>query len=96
MLEIEVHEIRGQCPVYRLGDKTVIDGPRIVMGKTDALCIHALPSLLHYAAALDLGADPAKLGLTKPEDKGYAYIQCVDPYEPYTKGGTVIFRCRRV
>jgi len=95
MLEIEVCEVRGRCPVYKKGDKITIEGPRIVLERTDALCVHALPTLLHYAVALDHGADPMELGLTKPEDREYAYIQCVDPYKPYTEGGTVIFKCRR-
>ncbi|MCP8321599.1 MAG: TIGR04076 family protein [archaeon] len=94
MLEIEVYEIRGRCPVYKVDDKMLIDGPQIVLDKTDSLCIHALSTLLHYVVALDEGADPVKLGLTKPEDKEYAYMQCVDPGKPYTDGGTVIFRCR--
>jgi len=37
MLEIEVCEVRGRCPVYKLGDKIVIEGPEIVLEKTDAL-----------------------------------------------------------
>jgi uncharacterized repeat protein (TIGR04076 family) len=53
MLEIEVVEIRGKCSVYKVGDKIVIDGPSIVLEKTDALCIHALSVILHYAVALD-------------------------------------------
>lgn len=96
MLEIQVVEIRGDCPVHRVGDKIVIDGPKILLEKTDACCVHALSTLLHYVVALDHGVDPAKLGLTKPQDKEHAYIQCVDPYEPYTSGGTVIFRCRKI
>ena len=96
MLEIEVVEVRGKCPVHRVGDKIVVDGPRIVLDRTDALCIHALLVILHYAVALDEGADPVKLGLTKPEDGENAYVQCVDPWKPYTEGGTVIFRIRRV
>jgi len=96
MLEVEVLKIKGYCPVHKIGDKIVIDGPRILLEKTDALCIHALPSLLHYIVALDHGVDPVKLGLTRQEDRGHAYIQCVDPHEPYTHGGTVIFRCNRV
>ena len=96
MLEIEVIEVRGKCPVYKVGDKIVIDGARIVLDKTNALCIHALPVILHYAVALDEGVNPVKLGLTKHEDKENAYIQCVDPWKPYTEGGTVIFRIRRV
>ena len=96
MLEIEVFEIKGCCPVHRVGDKIVIDGPKIIKERTDALCVHALSVLLHYAVALDHGVDPVQLGLTKPEEKEHAYVQCVDPYEPYTHGGTAIFRVRRV
>ena len=28
MLEIKVSEIRGSCPVYRVGDKVVIEEPK--------------------------------------------------------------------
>ena len=65
MLIIEVSEIRGKCPVYKKGDKIVIDGPEIVLEKTDAICIHALAPLLHYVVALREGVDPVKLGLSK-------------------------------
>jgi len=54
MLEIVAHEIRGNCPVYKIGDKIMINDP-----------VHA-------------------------------YMQCVDPSKPYTKGGTVIFKCRKI
>ena len=96
MLEIEVCEVRGKCPVYKVGDKIVIDDPKIVLRETDALCTHALSSLLHYVLALEEGADPVKLGLSKPEDRERAYIQCVDPGKPYTNGGTVVFKVRRL
>lgn len=46
MLEIEVCEVRGKCPVHKVGDKIVVDDPRIVLYETDALCTHALSSLL--------------------------------------------------
>ena len=96
MLEIVVCEVRGYCPVYKVGDKIVVDDPEIVLAETDALCVHALSSLLHYVLILDRGGDPVELGLTKPGDREHAYIQCVDPGEPYTRGGTVIFKIRRV
>lgn len=96
MLEIIVHEIRGRCPVYKVGDKMLIDDPRILVDKTDAICTHALSSLLHYVLVLEEGVDPVKLGLSKPKDREHAYIQCVDPGRPYTDGGTVIFRCGRI
>lgn len=96
MLEIVVCEIRGKCPVYKVGDRIVIDGSEIVLAETDALCVHALSSLLHYVLILERGGDPVELGLTKFEDKEHAYIQCVDPGEPYTRGGTVIFKIKKV
>jgi len=96
MLEIEVCQIKGKCPVHKVGDRIVIDDPKILLDKTDALCVHALSSLLHYVLALEEGANPVKLGLSKQEDREHAYIQCVNPGKPYTHGGTVIFRCRRV
>jgi uncharacterized repeat protein (TIGR04076 family) len=96
MLEIEVCEVRGKCPVYKVGDKIVVDDPVIVLDKTDALCTHALSSLLHYVLALELGADPVELGLSKPDDREHAYIQCLDPGAPYTHGGTVVFKIRRI
>ena len=95
MLEIEVCEIRGSCPVFKVGDRIVVDDPEIVLDKTDALCTHALSSLLHYVVALERDADPVELGLSKPGDKEHAYIQCVDPGKPYTEGGTVIFKIRK-
>jgi len=94
MIEIEVCEIRGSCPVYKLGDRVVIEAARILLDRTDAVCIHALATLLHYVVALDGGADPIELGLSK--NRAYAYMQCVDPGQPYTEGGTVIFKCRRI
>ena len=96
MLEIEVCEIRGECPVYKVGDRIVIEGAEIVLARTDAVCVHALSSLLHYVLILENGADPVRLGLSKPEDREHAYIQCVDPGKPYTQGGTVIFKIRKL
>jgi len=96
MLEIRVCEIRGICPVYKVGDRIVIDDPKILLEKTDALCTHALSTLLHYVTILEHDWCPVKLGLTRPEDSEHAYMQCVDPAKPYTEGGTVIFEVRRI
>ena len=49
MLEITVHDIRGHYPVYKVGDIIIIQNPQINLEMTDALCSHALPSILHYA-----------------------------------------------
>jgi len=73
---IKVKEIRGNCAVYKGGEKIIVEGPEINLKETDKICIHALPSLLHYVVALREDVDPVKLGLAKEGSK--AYIQCVD------------------
>lgn len=65
MLEMQVVKIRGTCPVHKVGDKIIVDDPKIILNKTDALCTHTLSSLLHYVLALEQGADPVSLGLSK-------------------------------
>ena len=93
-LVITVKKIRGKCPVFKVGDRIVIEGPDIVLGKTDALCVHALGSMLSMVVALGRGVSFEELGLAKEEgDAGY--VQCLDPGPPYTLGGTVIFEIRR-
>jgi uncharacterized repeat protein (TIGR04076 family) len=96
LLEISVHKIKGNCPVYTKGVTILISDPEIILDKTDALCTHALSTILHYATILQNYWIPTKLGLTKKNDKDSAYLQCVDPGEPYTDGGTVIFKCKRI
>ena len=92
-LIMEVFKMKGNCPVYRLGDRIVLDeGYKINLKKTDAICLHSLASLLPYYNALAKGVKPAKLGLAKSGDE--AYIQCLDPGE-ITGGGTVTFKVWR-
>jgi uncharacterized repeat protein (TIGR04076 family) len=95
MLEITVEAIKGRCPVYNKGDRMVFDGPEIVLAETDALCTHALSTILHYTTVLDEHWIPLELGLTREGDEQHAYMQCADPGQPYTEGGTVIFCCRK-
>jgi uncharacterized repeat protein (TIGR04076 family) len=96
MLEIEVYRVDARCPVYKPGDKVVIGDPRILLDRIDALCTHALSTLLHYVTLLEHCWCPVELGLTTPDEPEYAYMQCVDPGKPYTEGGTVLFRCQRI
>ena len=92
MLSCKVVEIKGNCPVYKKGDKIIIDDPEIILDKTDALCTHALSTILHYSTILAHDWCPENLGLTTKKDPQNAYLQCVDPGKPYTDGGTVIFK----
>ena len=96
MLEITVEEIKGFCPVYKKGDKITVKDPEIVIEKTDALCTHALSTILHYTTILENDWCPVKLGLTTESDPDCAYMQCVDPGKPFTNGGTVIFKCKKI
>jgi uncharacterized repeat protein (TIGR04076 family) len=79
MPEITVHDIKGNCPVHTVEDKIIIQSPQILLDQTDALCTHALPTILHYALILEHDWCPFKLGLTKEDDQDNSYIQCLDP-----------------
>ena len=89
VLIAKVVAIEGNCPVYRLGDKIVIEGGfRLNLEETDAVCMHSLASLMPYYVALSKGVSPTQLGLAG--EGGRAYVQCLDPAR-YTGGGTVTF-----
>jgi len=55
MLEVTVHEIKGRCPVYGKSNGIEIKHPSILLEETDALCTHALPTILQYALILEYG-----------------------------------------
>lgn len=90
-VRIRVAGIEGECPVHSRGDQFFIDGPSLV--SEGPVCIHALPTLLHYGALLREGADPVELGLAR--EGRVAFVACPDPGPPLTEGGTVIFELER-
>ena len=91
-LRIEVVEVQGHCPVYRVGDRFHIqEGYQLVADQP--VCMHALGSLCPYYVPLSRGITPTDLGLAGPD--GAAYVQCLDP-QRYTGGGSVIFRISQV
>ncbi len=93
-LIITVKEIRGNCPVFKPGQKIVVESPKIIVKETDNICIHAFGCMLSMLVPLSHGESFKKLGLSKEEgEKGY--MQCLDPGKPYTNGGTVIFEIKR-
>ena len=92
-LLITVKEIKGNCPVYRVGDRIVLDeGYRLNLKETNNVCMHSLSSIMPYYVALFRGVDSRKLGLSKDGKK--AYVQCLDPCD-YTGGGTVTFEIEK-
>jgi len=93
-LIVSVKEIRGKCPVFKVGDKIVVESPKIVVENTDNICVHAFGCVLSMIVLLSHGISFKKLGLATEEgEKGY--IQCLDPGKPYTNGGTVLFEISR-
>ena len=93
-LVISVEEIRGDCPVFNVGDRIVVESPKIVVEKSDNICVHAFGCMLSMIVALSRGISFKELGLAREEgEKGY--FQCLDPGKPYTNGGTVLFEMRR-
>jgi len=93
-LVLTVKEIRGRCPVHKVGDRIVVESPKIDTDETDALCVHALGSMLSMLVPLARGVSFKDLGLSF-EDGNVGYVQCLDPGQPYTPGGTVIFEIKR-
>jgi len=85
-LRVKVVEIKGNCPVYKVGQIFYIkDG--YILDSSIKLCMHSLASIMPYYVALSRGAAPQDLNLG---DKQKAYVQCLDPVER-TGGGTVTF-----
>lgn len=92
---IEVVEVRGTCAAeYKPGDRIVLNGFYIVSKDSANVCIHALSALLTLLSAFAHGASARELGIGSSDDEGY--LQCPDPGKPYTCGGTVLFKLRRV
>ena len=93
-LVLTVKEVRGRCPVHKVGDKIIVEVPKIDTANTDTLCVHALGSMLSMLNALSRGVSFKDLGLAT-EEGIVGYVQCLDPGPPYTAGGTVLFEIRR-
>ena len=93
-LVIKVVEVKGECPVYKLGNKiTLKEGYILDPAASDRVCMHSLASFLPYYVALAKGVHAKDLGLSR-EGSVEAYVQCLDPCE-ITGGGTVRFQMSR-
>jgi uncharacterized repeat protein (TIGR04076 family) len=86
-VRIRVAAIDGQCDVHRVGDQFLVRESSLESNVP--VCVHALPTLLHYAMMLREGADPVKIGLATAGRT--ARVACPDPGPPLTNGGCAIF-----
>lgn len=89
-----VKDIKGYCPIYRVGDSFTIEWFYIKPEVSSNVCLHALSSMLTLLSAFMHGLSARDLGIGGEDDVGY--VQCPDPGSPYTKGGTVTFELRRL
>ena len=60
-LIITVKEVKGNCPVFKVGDKIVVDSPKIIVEKTDNHCIHAFGCMLSMLVPSSRGISFKKL-----------------------------------
>lgn len=92
----EVEEIRGECPVYKVGDKIVIESDgkaeKLCFDETDAFCIRVFDSMFTRLAWQAASDDYLQYlaGVV-----GECRITCPMPGKPYTPCGTAIFRINR-
>jgi len=93
-LVVTVKKIQGKCPVFKVGDKIILESPKVILEKTTNICIHTFGCMLSMIVPLSRGISFKQLGLATEEgEKGY--LQCLDPGRPYTDGGTVLFEIER-
>jgi uncharacterized repeat protein (TIGR04076 family) len=95
-LRVEVVKVEGFCPVYKVGNKFLLEsGYKLVCKESDDVCVHALGSFLSFVVGLSARIPLEDLGLGHEEDD-VAYLRCLDPGPPLTEGGTVTFAIKRV
>jgi uncharacterized repeat protein (TIGR04076 family) len=93
-LVIKVVDVKGKCPVYKIGNKiTLKEGYILDPAASGRVCMHSLASVLPYYVALAKGVHAKDLGLSQG-GSAEAYVQCLDPCE-ITGGGTVRFQMVR-
>jgi len=91
-----VEEIRGNCPVYKVGDKAVFDSfpPAEVVNlkESTAVCLRMIDNFVFHLA-YQHGGD--ELNLYLGGGVGEVRLACAMPGPPYTPCGYCIFRFLR-
>ena len=93
---LEVEEVRGECPLYRVGDRIIIrvlpSTEIIDKERSGDICLRAIeniPFFLIYARAPDHVVEHLA-GVT-----GETRLACSMPGKPFTPCGYVIFKVMR-
>jgi uncharacterized repeat protein (TIGR04076 family) len=91
---ISVDKLEGVCPLYAPGQTVAtLNGWYFEPRQDMKLCLHTLAAMMTALGPFSKGVSARDLGFGKEEN--LAYVQCPDPGEPYTCGGTVTFRLER-
>ena len=94
-VKVVVKEVRGRCAAYyKPGDSFMVREFYILENQKARICLHALSSMLTLLMPFLKGVSAKALGIGSTDDIGY--VQCPDPGEPYTCGGSVMFELRRM
>ena len=93
-VKITVKEVRGHCAAgYKPGDTIIVERFYIVPEKSAKICLHALSAMQTVLSAFLHESSAKELGIGETDNVGY--LQCPDPGQPLTRGGTVIFELKR-
>ncbi len=93
-IKITVEDIKGNCPIYRIGDEIIFNKYYIDTSKSAPVCIHAFLSMASIIYAASHGVSLKDTGIGENDDEGF--LTCPDPGPPYTCGGSVLFKIRRI
>jgi hypothetical protein len=82
---VEAYELLGPCPVFKKGDKILIDEPNVILSETDALCTRAFPTLTTFLINV------AEEGKTTGLEGVPLFVRCPATGNPY---GPVMFELK--
>ena len=85
LVVVEVHDLLGPCPVFKKGDKIVIDEPNILLSETDAICTRSLPMLTTFFVNL------AETGRPSDPNTRPFLLRCQEIGQP---NGPVVFELK--
>ena len=98
----EVSKLNGECPIYSVGDKIVVDPiesdpvmSAINTKKSAPVCTRILGTpFMSYCLLFQTRTEEEMVnsGLTQ---RGVYYFKCPEPGEPYTRHGWVQFKLYR-
>ncbi len=91
---ITVKEVKGTCPIYKIGDILLLEGYYVKSEGSTNVCMHALAGMVSLLSAFSHRVSAKELGIGETDDEGY--LKCPDLGPAYVKGGTIAFHLKRL